>query len=227
MRFGKRRRQTEPPDAPGSDAAAEASSPARPIDSSTVPVAGPGVEGEARAAAGAEPYEEAAAAPPTGDELAGEPTDAGYAEPGGEHAGAADEPVVEGEAVELPRDERAEAASGFAPLTPPPPVAPEPMMPAPAPAPAAEQPPGAPRSMPFPVADQPVAVVTPESGPAPPPVTSLGETAEAYASGHAAAPGPSWQEPVMELANERPELVVAAAFAGGALAAMILKRLAS
>jgi hypothetical protein len=79
--------------------------------------------------------------------------------------------------------------------------------------------------MPVPVAEEPVAVVTP--GPEPAAVTSLGDSAEAYASGHAAAPGPSWQEPVLEIANERPELVVAAAFAGGVLAALILRRLGS
>lgn len=74
-------------------------------------------------------------------------------------------------------------------------------------------------------ADEPISVVTAGAGPAP--VTTLGDSGEAFASGHAAAPGPSWQEPVMELADERPELVVAAAFAGGLLAAMILRRLAS
>jgi hypothetical protein len=85
--------------------------------------------------------------------------------------------------------------------------------------------------MPFPVAEQPVAVVSP--GAAAAPVTPLGEAGQAFASGHAAGPshgpgpGPSWQEPVMELANERPELVVGAAFAGGLLAAMILRRLAN
>jgi len=79
--------------------------------------------------------------------------------------------------------------------------------------------------MPFPQAEQPVTVVTP--GPGPDPVTTLGDSGEAFASGHAAAPGPSWQEPVLELANERPELVVAAAFAGGVLAALILRRLGS
>jgi hypothetical protein len=77
--------------------------------------------------------------------------------------------------------------------------------------------------MPFPVAEQPISVVTP--GPGPAPVTPLSNAGEAFASGHAAAPGPSWQEPIMEIANERPELVVAAAFAGGLLAAMILRRL--
>jgi hypothetical protein len=116
-----------------------------------------------------------------------------------------DEPVVEGEAVELPVEH----------------------VPAPAyepPAPVEHARPASER-MPFPVADEPVAVVTP--GPEPAPVTSLGDSAEAYASGHAAAPGPSWQEPVLEIANERPELVVAAAFAGGVLAALILRRLGS
>jgi hypothetical protein len=47
-----------------------------------------------------------------------------------------------------------------------------------------------------------------------------------FANGHAAAgPGPNWQEPLIELADQRPEVVVGAAFAGGVLAAMILRRL--
>ena len=112
-------------------------------------------------------------------------------------AGAADEPVVEGTAVELPDE----------PAAQPDPVAPT-----------------VERTQPAGPADEPVAVATP--GPAPDPVTKLGESGEAYASGHAETPGgTSWQEPVMKLANERPELVVAAAFAGGLLAAMILRRL--
>jgi hypothetical protein len=81
----------------------------------------------------------------------------------------------------------------------------------------------APSPQPFPVAEQPVAVVTP--GPQPAPVTTLGDSGAAFASGHAAGPPPSWQEPMQELAAERPELVVAAAFVGGLLAAMILRRL--
>jgi hypothetical protein len=85
--------------------------------------------------------------------------------------------------------------------------------------------PGAAAPMPFPVAEQPVSVVAP--GPGPAPVATLADAGEAFGSGHAAAPGPSWQEPIMELAHERPELVVAAAFAGGLLAAMILRRLGS
>jgi hypothetical protein len=86
-----------------------------------------------------------------------------------------DEPVVEGEAVELPPVEPA-----------------------------------------APVYEPPVASTQPGSAPSDP---------MPFASGHAAAPGPSWQEPMMELANERPEIVVGAAFAGGLLAAMILRRL--
>ncbi len=114
------------------------------------------------------------------------------------------EPVVEGEAVELP------AAEPAAPLYEPP-------------VPLTLQ--GAAAAMPDPLADQPVTVVESAPGPRPAPVSSLAGSGEAFASGHAAAPGPSWQEPLMELANERPEIVVGAAFAGGVLAAMILRRL--
>ena len=112
------------------------------------------------------------------------------------------EPAVEGEAYEIHTDEPPETLTVHQH---------EP-----------EQPSG---SMSSPVAEQPISVVTP--GPGPAPVTTLGDSGEAFASGHAAAPGPSWQEPVMEVANERPELAVAAAFAGGVLAAMILRRLGS
>lgn len=123
-----------------------------------------------------------------------------------------EEPVVEGEAFELFTDDPpapAETLQVHQHAPPPPP----------------------PEPMPFPVAEQPVAVVS--SGAAAAPVTTLGEAGQAFASGHAAGPshgptpGPSWQEPVMELANERPELVVGAAFAGGLLFAMILRRLGS
>ena len=112
------------------------------------------------------------------------------------------EPVVEGEAYEVFAEEPPEALTVHQ-HDPAPPAA----------------------AMPFPVAEQPVSVVTPGSGPAP--VTTLGNSGEAFASGHAAAPGPSWQEPVMDLAHERPELAVGAAFVGGLLAAMILRRLGS
>jgi hypothetical protein len=106
------------------------------------------------------------------------------------------EPVVEGEAYELFADEAPETLTVHQ---------------------------HEPSPAPFAVAEQPVSVVTP--GPGPAPVTTLGNSGEAFASGHAGAPPPSWQEPMQELAAERPELVVAAAFAGGLLAAMILRRL--
>jgi hypothetical protein len=113
------------------------------------------------------------------------------------------QPVVEGEAYEVSVDEPPETLT----------VHQVEAMPAP---------------MPFPVAEQPVSVVTP--GPGPAPVTTLSDAGEVFASGHAASPraagpAPSWQEPMRELADERPELVVAAAFVGGLLAAMILRRL--
>ena len=132
-----------------------------------------------------------------------EPEPVDYEEPSAHEpqSAAYEEPVVEGEAVELPIEHV--PAQAFEPAT----------------AHAVRQP----QDMPFPVADEPVAVVTADGEPTQ--VSSLGEAGEAYASGHAATPGPSWQQPVMELANERPELVVAAAFAGGVLAAMILRRL--
>ncbi len=115
------------------------------------------------------------------------------------------EPIVEGEAYEVPADD-----------APPESLTVHQHEPAAA-------------SPPFAVAEQPVSVVMP--GPGPAPVTTLGDSGQAFASGHAAGhavgPSPSWQEPMQELAEERPELVVAAAFVGGLLAAMILRRLGS
>jgi hypothetical protein len=166
MRFGKRRQDA--------DAPAARSAPVSVADSAPEPDE-----------ADPDRWSPPASGPPA--PAAGEPV-------GEEPTASYEEPVVEGEAVELPADEA-------------PPLYERPT----------------PDPMPFPVAEEPVAVVTPgASEPAP---ATLGGSAEAYASGHAAAPGPSWQEPVMELANERPELVVAAAFAGGVLAALILRRL--
>ena len=112
------------------------------------------------------------------------------------------EPAVEGEAVELPDD--APDAGVFEP---------------PVPLTIRQH---APQAMPFPVAEETIAVATAGE---PDALTTLGDSSEAFATGHAASPGPSWQEPLMELAEERPELVVGAAFAGGLLAAMILRRL--
>ena len=110
------------------------------------------------------------------------------------------EPAVEGEAYEIPAEESPETLTVHQHEPEPPPA-----------------------PMSVPVAEQPISVVTP--GPGPAPVTTLRDSGEAFASGHAAAPGPSWQEPVMGLANDRPELAIGAAFVGGFLAAMILRRL--
>jgi hypothetical protein len=76
---------------------------------------------------------------------------------------------------------------------------------------------------PVPVGEEPVAVVT--SGPEPGGTAPFAEAAPLYASGHAPGTAPSWPEPIMELAAERPEFVVGAAFAGGILFAAILRRL--
>jgi biopolymer transport protein ExbB len=107
------------------------------------------------------------------------------------------DPVVDGEAVELPSETPVAEAVAEAP--------------APAPVP------------PVPVGVEPVAVVT--SGPEPGGTAPLAEAAPYYASGHAPGTAPSWPEPVMALAAERPEAVVGAAFVGGILLAAILRRL--
>jgi hypothetical protein len=202
MKFGKRQKKgaDADPGAPGPD-----------------PVAAPVAE----APAPPEPHESPSAATWTVPaEPAAAPVAAPVAEPEPEPAFAEpepeptvhEEPVVEGEAFELFTDE--------------PPAPPEALQ-----VHQHQPPPPPPEPMPFPVAEQPVAVVS--SGAGAPPVTTLGDAGQAFASGHAAGPshgptpGPSWQEPVMELANERPELVVGAAFAGGLLFAMILRRLGS
>jgi hypothetical protein len=80
--------------------------------------------------------------------------------------------------------------------------------------------------MPFPVAEEPVLVYT--SAADTPAVTPLADTGEAFASGHAPEPSPglpALPEPVAALISERPEVLVGAAFAGGLLLAMILRRL--
>jgi hypothetical protein len=130
------------------------------------------------------------------------------------------EPEPEPEALRPPSF----GATRVSPIPPPRPLG-EPLAPpgvswAPAtPPPAAPAPP----PMPFPVAEEPVLVYS--SGTDSPAVTPLAETGEAYASGHAPGTSPSWPEPVLQLANERPEVLVGAAFGGGLLLAMILRRL--
>jgi hypothetical protein len=125
----------------------------------------------------------------------------GYQPPAGDGDDA--EAIVDAEVVELPAETPAPA---YVPPTPPS---------------AAHVPP----APPFPVAEEPVAVVS--SGPDPGGVTPLGEAGPFYASGHAHGTAPSWPEPVLALAAERPEVVVGAAFAGGILLAAILRRLGS
>jgi hypothetical protein len=134
--------------------------------------------------------------PPPG---AAQPSVVGYEPPAREADDDADA-IVDAEAVELP------AAS--------------PSPPPPAPPPTTAYVPPAP---PFPVAEEPVTVVS--SGPEPGGVTPLAEAAPFYASGHAHGTAPSWPEPVLALAAERPEVVVGAAFVGGILLAAILRRL--
>ena len=137
----------------------------------------------------------------------------------------AEEPatVVDGDAVELPLTEVAAAYE-------PEPAVPERVLSEPLPPPGASwapaqppPPPPEPTPMPYPVAEEPVLVYT--SAVDPPAVTPLAAAGEAHASGHASGTSPSWPEPVLELAAERPEVVVGAAFAGGLLLAMILRRL--
>jgi len=114
------------------------------------------------------------------------------------------EPVVEGEAVELPAD-------------PPPP---EPFA-RPMPAGATREPPPEPFARPIPAM------------PHVPPTTPLSAVSGAgapIADGHGPDPldghgADSLMDPLRELAAGHPEYVVGAAFAGGILAAMILRRL--
>ena len=147
---------------------------------------------------GAEPVAEptGVTGPPPPASDAAQPSVVGYEPPAGDDADA----IVDAEAVELP-------------AAPPPPPTPPPTTAYVPPAP------------PFPVAEEPVTVVS--SGPDPGGVTPLAEAGPFYASGHAHGTAPSWPEPVLALAAERPEVVVGAAFAGGILLAAILRRLGS
>ena len=132
-------------------------------------------------------------APPPAAAAPASPATVGYEPADGGDVEA--EAIVDAEAVELP------ATEGTAPVSP------------------AYVPP----APPFPVAEEPVSVVS--SGPDGGGVTPLAEAGPFYASGHAHGTAPSWPEPVMALAAERPELVVGAAFVGGILLAAILRRL--
>lgn len=199
MKFGKRRQEIQVPGVPGvTIPVAKSKGGGRRHDggrSEAPPAPAPVADSWPGAPAEPAPAQEPAA--PAEPVAPTEPL--GYVDP----EPVVPEPVVEGEAVELP------------PVEPANPIY-EPLVPLTLQGAAA---------MPDPVADQPISAVE-AAGPAgAAAVSALSDSGEAFASGHAAAPGPSWQEPLMALADERPELVVGAAFAGGILAAMILRRL--
>ncbi|HUR83847.1 MAG TPA: hypothetical protein VMY78_00755 [Solirubrobacteraceae bacterium] len=140
------------------------------------------------------------------------PADAEPVPPAEPYAQPEPDTIVDAEAVELPAEPGAEA---------PAPVQPETRyVPPPAPA-AAYMAPAA--AMPLPAAEQPVRVASSDAGRSG--ATPLSDAGSAYASGHPGGTSPSWPEPVMQLADERPEVVVGAAFAGGLLIAAILRRL--
>ncbi|HEX8158328.1 MAG TPA: hypothetical protein VF526_13170 [Solirubrobacteraceae bacterium] len=155
-----------------------------------------------------EPVIVAAPEPPPGA-MSGSWTAGGWRPAQTPPAVVAPEGIVEGEAVEIPAEPHVYAAVRPAAAFEPPTAF---AVPAPQPA-----------AMPFPVAEQPVAVGSP--GMQPERGTPLGATAATFASGHGPAPAPAWPEAVQELAAQRPEVVVGAAFVGGILAAMILRRL--
>jgi hypothetical protein len=78
---------------------------------------------------------------------------------------------------------------------------------------------------PAPVAPAPVAApAAPAAPPPPPPMTATAEAVGSAFDGHAPEPP---MNPLGDIAAERPEILVGAAFAGGILAAMILRRLGS
>jgi hypothetical protein len=78
---------------------------------------------------------------------------------------------------------------------------------------------------PAPVAPAPVAApAAPAPPPPPPPMTATAEAVGSAFDGHAPEPP---MNPLGDIAAERPEILVGAAFAGGILAAMILRRLGS
>jgi hypothetical protein len=140
------------------------------------------------------------------------------------------EPAVDGEAVEL--------TDAAVPVVPP--VPPAPPVPDPPPAPAVSAPPPAPpavsASPPAPPAPAVSAPPRPPRSPAPPPppppaphvkpLPPIGDVTSVPGAFDGHAPEPA-VHPIGEIAGERPELIVGAAFAGGILAAMILRRLGS
>jgi len=134
------------------------------------------------------------------------------------------EPAVEGVAVELPGEDTPPPAATkvtSAPVMPPEPAAPTranaPVIPPAAPtrANAPVIPPAAPTRANAPVIPPPMP---------PAPATSTGEAVGSAFDGHSPEPP---MNPLGDIASERPEILVGAAFAGGILIAMILRRLGS
>ncbi|MEA2156410.1 MAG: hypothetical protein QOE11_2550 [Solirubrobacteraceae bacterium] len=238
MKFGKRRWEAkleakEAKESGGSDAAAPSPEPV--VESWNVP---------------AEP-ESTSVAPPSGDEdvadtvVDGEAVELPTTEVAPEDTlPVAEDPADEPVPAEAPEPESIYAAPQMAdpepaaavaepePVVPEPEPEPEPVYVPPPPAPVAAMPPSRPPGVPLPppgaawetpVAEEPVLVYT--SGSEADGATALSDAGEAYASGHAPGTSPSWPEPVMAIAAERPEFVVGAAFAGGLLLAAILRRL--
>ncbi len=150
------------------------------------------------------------------------------------------EPAVEGSAVELPGDDAppppATTKVTSAPDMPPSPAAPTranaPVIPPAAPtrANAPVIPPAASTRANAPVIPPaaPTRVNAPVTRPAasmpPAPATSTGEAVGSAFDGHAPEPA---MNPLGDIAADRPEILVGAAFAAGVLAAMILRRLGS
>jgi hypothetical protein len=137
------------------------------------------------------------------------------------------EPAVDGEAVELPPPAPQPGAAEPPPVLPEPAPATAPIaMPDAAPAPAPAMPAfasAAPPPPPAPVQAQTTVTASPPPAAPLPPVLPPA-TGMPVGDGHAPASDPSVDR-IKALATERPELVVGAAFAGGILAAMILRSL--
>ncbi|HVL31656.1 MAG TPA: hypothetical protein VM299_05425 [Solirubrobacteraceae bacterium] len=80
-------------------------------------------------------------------------------------------------------------------------------------------------SAPEPVIDAEAIELPPDDGAGATYASAAGEPAGAPPRGDGGAAGPPWPQPVVELAEQRPEAVVGAAFVGGLLLAAILRRL--
>jgi hypothetical protein len=72
--------------------------------------------------------------------------------------------------------------------------------------------------------DEPSPVAPPQRGPEPTPTVPASEASWSHPAGSAAPPPPT-SVPSADAFSDRPEVLVGAAFAGGFVAALILKRL--